>query len=636
MPGTAAISSAISDQHRHSHPAASPQEQAWLVFQAMDRTDDIVLLLETDGDDASSDAVIVGINGAFRRASGFTDAQVIGRPVAELFPNHDETAVLLATIRNHGTLRAEMQCSRADGSIFMIGLHLMPAPPRTQGHPCFAVLACDLTAVLQARKMQNSIQRLLAKVFISVDEAVAIVDGGGRIVMTNPQVDRLLGYAPNGLVGRRSLELVAPDGREAIAALRKQQLERSEDITYWAPLLRADGSTLDTRITSVFVGSDELKLFRILTLRADSGAAVEMRSQTAGRIRLVGLDEVRAALGDRWPAVAVRAMATAETVIRRRCGAQDSVDRIDDTSFLMSFGSLSEAEASFRAAVIGREIRERLIGQGTDVDAAEVRTIAAAVRFPDRQETGAALRALLLAGLDEQMERIEGEAREVLQTALASATCLLERISGRNPEQTVAMLVRLSNDMERKLFCALSVLPRRATDAFDLDGLLLGLAAQQALDALENADATKLLVNVRFDVFGTRASTDRYVSLCAKLDPRVCKRLTLLLTSPPEGLPRSRQLEFVNRLRPYCAAVGFQVDEVAQLAVIDLSQTANPLVALPATALLGIAPDRLRELVAGLHTKRARVLVRRIGTEDDAAAVLAQGVDMISMEPAEA
>ena len=108
--------------------------------------------------------------------------------------------------------------------------------------------------------------------------------------------------------------------------------------------------------------------------------------------------------------------------------------------------------------------------------------------------------------------------------------------------------------------------------------------------------------------------------MCAKLDPRVCKRLTLLLTSPPEGLPRSRQLEFVNRLRPYCAAVGFQVDELAHLPVLDLSQTANPLLALPATALLGIGADRLKEVINGLHAKRARVLVRRIGSEDDAAA----------------
>ena len=196
-----------------SSPAIPPQEQAWLTFQAMDQSDDIVLLVECDSTASPTDAVVVAANSAFRRASGFTDKQVLGRQVAELFPIGDDAETLLTAIRAHGTLRTELHCGRADGNTFMLGLHLMPAPTRTAGRLCFAVLARDITAVLLARKTQNSIQHLLAKVFISVDEAVVIVDGSGRIVMTNPHVDRLLGYAPNGLVGRNALDVVAPDAR---------------------------------------------------------------------------------------------------------------------------------------------------------------------------------------------------------------------------------------------------------------------------------------------------------------------------------------------------------------------------------------------------------------------------------------
>ena len=494
------------------------------------------------------------------------------------------------------------------------------------------MLARDITAVLQARKTQNSIQHLLAKVFISVDEAVVIVDGSGRIVMTNPHVDRLLGYAPNGLVGRSSLDVVAPDSRAAVAAMRKEQIEHGGDRIYRVPLLRADGSQLDTRITSVLVGSDDLKQFRILTLRPDADATTAMRSETAGRIRLIGIDEVRAALGERWPAAATRAMAMAEAVIQRRCGPQDSYEPIDDTSFLMCFGTLSEPEASFRAAAIAREIRERLIGQGHDNDTAQVRAIVATVRFPDRGETGHALRAVLLAGLDQQTLRIEAEARQTLQDAMSCDACVLEPISGRNPEDIVANLVRLPAELERKLLCAMSILPQQEVDAFDLDGLLLGLAAQQVLNALAQGDTTRLLVNVRFDVFGTRAAVERYFALCMKIDQRVSKRLTLLLTSLPEGLPRSRQSECVSRLRPYCAAVGFQVDALVNLATIDLSQSVNPLVAMPAAALSGIPPGQVTEAIRALHARRARLLVRRIATEEGAAEFLSLGADMISMD----
>jgi hypothetical protein len=80
--------------------------------------------------------------------------------------------------------------------------------------------------------------------------------------------------------------------------------------------------------------------------------------------------------------------------------------------------------------------------------------------------------------------------------------------------------------------------------------------------------------------------------------------------------------------------VGFQVDDIAALLTIDLSQSVNPLVALPAAALADITSDRIKEVIGGLHAKRAKVLVRRISSEKDATVFQSLGADMISMEPA--
>ena len=235
-----------------------------------------------------------------------------------------------------------------------------------------------------------------------------------------------------------------------------------------------------------------------------------IRSESVGRIKLVGLDEVRSALGDRWPAVAERAMATAEVVIKRHCGPQDSYSRADDTSFLMCFGTLSEEESSFRAAMIGREIRNRLIGQGEDPDNAYVRAIAAVVRFPDQGESEASLHALLLDGLDQQLERLEQEARRTLRDALAGAACELEPVFGRNRAKLVASQVLMPPKLERQLTCALSALPQKEAQAFDPDGLLLGLAAQQAVASMARGDSTPFLVKISFDIFATRGD-DRAV-----------------------------------------------------------------------------------------------------------------------------
>ena len=138
-------------------------------------SDDIVLILERDGDGdaAANTVVIVASNAAFRRASGYSDDHLLGRPAADLFPNREQAEILMKAIHDNGSLRSELLCSRANGATFMMGMHLMPAPARAPGKACFVILGRDITAAFQARQMQDAIQHLLAKVFSSVDAAVA-------------------------------------------------------------------------------------------------------------------------------------------------------------------------------------------------------------------------------------------------------------------------------------------------------------------------------------------------------------------------------------------------------------------------------------------------------------------------------
>ncbi len=535
----------------------------------------------------------------------------------------------------------EYRVVMADGTIRWVASSgrgiFEPDPAVASGRRAVRILGTirDVSPAKRAeheREMQNSMQRLLAKVFMSVDDAVAIVNGTGRIVMANPCADRLLGYKPNQLIGKSSMELLAPEARAAAAESIKQQFAQGSDVTYDAPVLRADGTRLLATMTSVLVATDDMKQFRIVTVRANATSTTGIRTESAGRIQLLGLDEVRLALGDRWPKVAERAMATAEAVLKKRCGPQDSYSRVDDTSFLVCFGGLSETESTFRAATIGREIRDRLIGQGSDPETAYVRSIAASIRFPDLGETGAALNATLVDGLDKQLGRLEVAARQTLRGALASAACTLIRVSGGKKTDTVATQVALPRELERALIGALCVLPQKEAKAFDQDGMLIGLAAQHAIDTMARGEVTPILVNVRFDVFATRPATERYVATCLKIDQRVSSRLILLLSALPEGLPKTRLLECVNRLRPFCRGVGFQVNDVAGLAHIDLSYSTTPVVSLPASALVTDDPNKVKALFASLQARRARILVRDVVSDEDAAAFRSQGANMIAME----
>jgi hypothetical protein len=386
----------------------------------------------------------------------------------------------------------------------------------------------------------------------------------------------------------------------------------------------------------VVAAPDDAKQFRILTLRPEAGGLTDSGNQSVGRIKLVGLEEVRAALGGRWTAAAERAVETAESVIKKHCGPQDSYSRVDDTSFLMCFGALSEEESSFQAAMIGREIHDRLLGQGQDPDNAYVRSVAARVRLSEHAASGASLNTLLAEGLDKQLGRIEEEARQTLRDALTCASCDLEPVFGRKPGEVVASRALMPAKLERRLVSAVVALPRKESKEFDLDGLLLGLAAQHAVMSMVRGDTTPLVITLNFEIFATRGATERFFAVCSRMDQRVTGRMILVLSKMPAGLPRTRLQDCVTRLRPYCRAVGYEVTELAALAEIDLSNCYNPTMVLPASVCTATSPDTLRALFLSLQSRRAKVMIQGAASERDAARFRSVGADMVSMKRAEA
>jgi hypothetical protein len=208
----------------------------------------------------------------------------------------------------------------------------------------------------------------------------------------------------------------------------------------------------------------------------------------------------------------------------------------------------------------------------------------------------------------------------------------VEPVFGRKPPQTVASQVLIPYKLERKLVGALAVLPPQESKDFDLDGLLIGLAAQHAVTGMTKGDTAPLLVRISFDVFATRTTTDRFLATCGKIDRRLTARLILLLSSLPAGLPRTRLQDCINRLRPFCCGVGYYLDEVAELATIDLSNSFNPIVVLSAAACAASAPSELKQLFGSLQTRRAKILIREIGLKKEVAGFLSLGVDMVSLK----
>jgi PAS domain-containing protein len=536
------------------------------------------------------------------------------------------------------SFRSELMCSHKDGARFWFGVHLMPV--REAEPPCFAILGRDITGSLAARQQQAAIQGLLAKVFLCVKAPVAIVSDTGIVQMTNPALDELLNHAPGTLVGTLSINFVAPAARAAALAARKCQLEDGRDYTIPTRLLRADGTEIAAEITSTAVQRDDLRRVRIITVLPASGpasmaaaAAVPFKVLVAGKIKMIGLEEVKQTLGARWEAVAARAMDSAEHVIRRHCGARDTFSRTTDGGFLICFADASEEEATFRAAALGREIRARLVGEGESEQAASVSTVAASVSVPDVPGQSAdALAAIIGERLNAQLAQIEVKARQTLDAALHTTACRIEPVRNRRTRQIVAQYAKLPRDLEGRLHAAYSALSMKERQNFDFDRLVLGIAAQQAVAQIATGAPLLTMVNLDFDVFLDRRRADRYLAACEALDTRLRQRLVVVLSGIPKNFPKSRMLECVLRLRPFCHRIGFQSDSM-EAPSVDGSLLSGAIVVLPEERLAtrgAVDPEKLGRLVVAMHARQAHVLLRRVRTLDDLQPLAGIAIDLVS------
>jgi PAS domain S-box-containing protein len=612
-----------------------------MLYDALDQSDDIVLMLEETSSDAEP-LVIISANDAFCRTTGYDHAELIGRPFCSLAAADADSSRFAEMVRAAHTrksFRSELLCSRKNGARFWFGVHLMPV--REAEPPCFAILGRDITESLAARQQQAAVQGLLAKVFLCVKAPVAIVSDTGIVQMTNPALDELLNHAPGTLVGTLSINFVAPAARAAALAARQCQLEDGRDYTIPTRLLRTDGTEIAADITSTAVQRDDLRRVRIITVLPASGpasmvataAAVPFKVLVAGKIKMIGLEEVKQTLGARWEAVAARAMDSAEHVIRRHCGARDTFSRTTDGGFLICFADASEEEATFRAAALGREIRARLVGEGESEQAASVSTVAASVSVPDVPGQSAdALAAIIGERLNAQLAQIEVKARQTLDAALHTTACRIEPVRNSRTRKIVAQYAKLPRDLEGRLHAAYSALSMKERQNFDFDRLVLGIAAQQAVAQIATGAPLLTMVNLDFDVFLDRRRADRYLAACEALDTRLRQRLVVVLSGIPKNFPKSRMLECVVRLRPFCHRIGFQSDSM-EAPSVDGSLLSGAIVVLPEERLAtrgAVDPEKLGRLIVAMHARQAHVLLRRVRTWDDLQLLAGIAIDLVS------
>ena len=558
------------------------------VAGALDGSDNVLEILEwRDGD-----LFILEMNDAFRRMGDYRAQKLLGCAFAQLVATESEADVIpMREAAASGTaFRGELLAIARQGKRYWFGFHMMPCDVRAERVGLFVVLGRDITQRRAEAEQSAAVQTLLARVFMSADVPISILDAENRFAMTNPAHDRMLGGRASDWVGRPSLETVEPGSRARLIEAREQHLLEGTPFRIDVDLITMDGQRLPVRLTSTRVERSDRQHFRIVTVVPEPMRPLSIpHIKLHGKIKLISLAEVRDHLGTRYRHMAPRVMATANHVLEQRVGPHDHFLPTAEGDFCVWFAYLNEDEAELSGSAIGHEIRTKLIGD----DASAVVVIEPPPAEPELPI--AAPPPLLLTKL-----------RAVTGGEIAGHFVRLSEWNGNRVSVDQKYLD--GSHLERDLTCLRCALARAS-------------------------ELGRLLVPVEFDHFMQRTRTERFFTSIRDMfaGSETARNLTIMFDHLPRGVVVGRLFELVHRIYPYGCGVGFMMEDLEP-----------PTLEIP-NAWFGIDARRfeggaafphatLSRLCLQIHTNRGRVWIRNLANTAIAKQLVGMGVDYVSFE----
>lgn len=355
----------------------------------------------------------------------------------------------------------------------------------------------------------------------------------------------------------------------------------------------------------------------------------------AGRVQLVGLDDVKAALGDRWSRRSEVIYSLIERTIRARLAPTDVYQRSADGNFTICFASLSETEAAFKARAIAEEIRAKILGEGTGPEES-------ALSHEDRDflkevATTSHARGQAL-GVEGDAHEIELGVDEVTQSddllGLLAARLEAAATLSKKTEQMIIMEMVQHARLELQpfetqqggitpfQFAAFDRASREKVEALrssrpaspdlvrDIDMLLLSKVAEEILRRPPGKNVV-LVVNIHFSTIDNKQRLEQFKTLCGTLTDAARTALLFNIVQIPGDLLPAKVAEQFHAVRHFCRAMMAECS-AASLGNIDPQMLRTPILTCNAktfTKLLAHNAASTAAFIKKLHLHKVRLLL---------------------------
>ena len=181
-------------------------------------------------------------NQGYAEMFGFDQQSILGHTVAEVIGAEAAQAIQPRVDQVLRELRGshyERQIPLPDGLLRSIEVHLLPHVGDGDEAIGAFVLISDITRHRQSEAALRQSEERLAK-FMQASAEGIVFHKGGFITDINPPVSALLGFSPQQMLGRSTLDFIAPDQRARVTEV----ITAGHEISYDSAVLHADGSVL--------------------------------------------------------------------------------------------------------------------------------------------------------------------------------------------------------------------------------------------------------------------------------------------------------------------------------------------------------------------------------------------------------
>jgi diguanylate cyclase (GGDEF)-like protein/PAS domain S-box-containing protein len=226
-------------------------------------------------------------NRHYARAFGLDEQSIIGRSAAEIIGESAAEEIAPHVKRMLTERRAVVyeRLAPSDGSARWLSVHLVPQLNAAAEIVGAFVMVTDVTQSRQAELAMRESEERLAK-FLQASAEGIVFHRDGIITDANPALLALLGYSLEEVLGRPTLEFVAPDHVDQVTAVMRSGAETS----YESVVLDRNGGRIPVEfiVRSMAYGGEQLRMAIVRDIR-DRRAAQERINFLAHNDALTGL-----------------------------------------------------------------------------------------------------------------------------------------------------------------------------------------------------------------------------------------------------------------------------------------------------------------------------------------------------------